>query len=126
MRPLLRLANGTRLAHTAVRAIDARELSRPHVDRDGREWPAMVVIETRNQILRVPCASFAEALAMRDELGADVDALLVADGNRRRFSFGGAHGEEAEVEIVSMDSASGGRLPAGESPEATRKLETVP
>lgn len=70
---LLQLPNGTFVALRAIQAIEARTLAREHVDHAGRSWPAAVVIETRTQMLRVPCASFAQAEALRDEIGALVN-----------------------------------------------------
>ena len=90
MRHLIRLANGTRISHTAVRAIEARALGRPHIDQSGREWPALVVVETRNQVLRVPCASFAEAEAMRETLDAEVEQRARRE-QRRRDEGGDLH-----------------------------------
>ena len=74
MARLIQLPTGTYVAPDAIRLVEARSLGRPYVDHEGAEWPAMVCIETRNQVVRVPCATFAEAVRLRDCIGGTVNA----------------------------------------------------
>lgn len=70
---LYTLPNGSLVSLGAIHAIEARMPRHPIRDAAGHEYPALVVIETRNQILRVPCTSGRAALALRDEIGALVN-----------------------------------------------------
>lgn len=74
MSRLIQLPSGTFIAPGAIQMVEARSLMRPHVDHAGQEWPAMVFIETRNQVVRVPCATFADAENLRDAIGDLVNA----------------------------------------------------
>lgn len=74
MSRLIQLPSGTFIAPGAIQMVEARSLMRPHVDHAGQEWPAMVCIETRNQVVRVPCASFVDAENLRDAIGDLVNA----------------------------------------------------
>lgn len=69
MARLIQLTSGAFIDPAAVQMVDARALMRPHIDPAGVEWPAVVVIETRRQVLRVPCATFEEAEHLRDTIG---------------------------------------------------------
>jgi len=69
MSALIHLASGAFVHPGAIQMVDARALMRPHIDPAGVEWPAVVIIETRRQVLRVPCATFEDAEDLRDEIG---------------------------------------------------------
>lgn len=80
---LMTLPNGTRVAPAAVRLIDARELVRPYRDHSGQTWPALVTIETRGYIVRIPCASLAGAEAMRDEIASQIEHARTTGNSAR-------------------------------------------
>ncbi len=67
--PLIQLTSGAFVDPAAVQMVDARSLTRPHIDPGGGEWPAVVIIETRRQVLRVPCLTFQQAEQLRDTIG---------------------------------------------------------
>ena len=140
MQPMIRLANGTRVDHFAVRMIEARELYRQHTDRDGRVWEAAVHVETKSQLIRVLCATYEEALAMRDALGDEVDRRRMVEGKSRLFA--GSHvaagdcpagsrppaaGDEGQTDDLPptwRDHVPGGRLAEGVSPGTTKNEST--
>ncbi len=74
MGTLHRLPSGSYVLPRKIRAIEARPLRHAFIDRTGRQWPAAVYVETRHQVLRVPCESLEAAYALRDELGELVNA----------------------------------------------------
>lgn len=72
---LIRLPSGTRIAPDAIRLIDAPDMRKPWIDSAGTAWPAMIVIETKHQVYRQPCASHDEAVALREHIARQCDAV---------------------------------------------------
>lgn len=68
MAALLELPTGSLVAPSAIQALESRLLSRPYFDRDGKAWPALLIVETRSQVLRVPFDDIAAANKLRDKL----------------------------------------------------------
>jgi hypothetical protein len=77
---MIQLPDGSLVDPDAIRMIEARTLRTPWTDAAGKEWPAAVTLETHRQLLRIPCASAAEATQLRDMIGACVNAR----GKQRR------------------------------------------
>ncbi len=75
---LVQIASGAWVHPQSVTAIDARALSRPHVDGYGRSWPATVQVETRHQVLRVGAETFDAAEAIRDQLAREFNAFAAS------------------------------------------------
>lgn len=93
-RHLIRLPNGTLLSHHAIRAVRAQHLSKPFLARDGVASHAAVVIETRNQIIRMFCLTHEDAQRIRDQIGAAVDERFEREAkDRARHDGIGRHME---------------------------------
>lgn len=113
MSRLIQLPSGTFIAPGAIQMVEARSLMRPHVDRAGQEWPAMVFIETRNQVVRVPCSNFVAADNLRDAIGDLVNASFANAQARRGEAAPTARGagEGVMPEACFRQGTDGASLP---------------
>lgn len=101
MARLIQLPSGTFIAPGAIQMIEARSLARPYVDQGGQEWPAMVFIETRNQVVRVPCTTFVAAENLRDAIGDLVNANHAQAQERRARERGSNGGSSLPGQMMS-------------------------
>lgn len=105
MSRLIQLPSGTFIAPGAIQMIEARSLMRPHVDHAGQSWPAMVFVETRNQVVRVPCSNFVAAENLRDAIGDLVNASFANAQARRGEAAPTARGAESAPPARGSEAA---------------------
>ena len=73
MTSLITLPNGNAVAPASIVSIEAIANAKPYRDDAGAEFLARVLIETsRGGVLRIACKTYAEAVAMRDALIAEL------------------------------------------------------
>jgi len=102
---LIRLPTGSRIAPSAVRLLEARTLHKPMIGDDGAPYRAMVAIETRTQFVRIPCASYADAVALRDALAEEIDAIRAAFEARHKRTCPAAGSATAESPGTTQDQS---------------------
>ena len=115
---LMVLPTGTRVAHSAIRVVQARALRTPFCDDDGTISLAQVLIETRSNNLLVPCATLADAERLRDEIADEVDRRN-ADAAARRMPQG-ARNETTRPAAGSAQAES-----PGARKETSRPMEAA-
>lgn len=125
MADLIRLPTGSHVAAEAIRSLEARPCGTPYIDNQGRAWPAYLIVETRNQIMRVPCASMADAEALRDELAALANADRARAQAFRAARGGGQSGDTTGIRAGNHAVTNGQPRPVAAGASPARAMEVA-
>ena len=69
---LITLPNGNMVAPSAITGIQAFRNGQTYRGPDGLDYEARVVVETVSGMQRIPCKTFEDACALRDDLARQI------------------------------------------------------
>lgn len=73
---MIDLGEGAFVSPQAIQSVAARKQRRLYIDDAGHEWPWVVRVETRQQMMLIPCADREAAAATAQRIAAAVNAFF--------------------------------------------------